>query len=135
MHTQGQWQGHHLKGDFSPTSAHNVEVRFLNDAYDGSLNFTEGHDKNLYVSSITLDGNKFGATDANPAELMSNGGFTIQTTAPAQTSSVARFSALSTTSTSDSTGQSTLAGGESQPVIGSAGDTLSGGLSGGAHDT
>ncbi|MCJ2021940.1 hypothetical protein MKK84_31825, partial [Methylobacterium sp. E-065] len=63
---------------------HNVEVRFLNDAYDGSFNFSEGHDKNLYVSSITLDGNKFGATDANPAVQLSNGGINF-TTAPVQT--------------------------------------------------
>ncbi|MCJ2021887.1 hypothetical protein MKK84_31515 [Methylobacterium sp. E-065] len=81
VHTQGQWQDVTLKGDFNPSSAHNVEVRFLNDAYDGSGQFTEGHDRNLYVSTVSLDGHSFGASEANPAVLLQNGGVTIATAA------------------------------------------------------
>ncbi|MCJ2017985.1 hypothetical protein MKK84_11195 [Methylobacterium sp. E-065] len=121
VHTQGQWQDITLKGDFSPTSAHNVEVRFLNDAYDGSFNFSEGHDKNLYVSSITLDGNKFGATDANPAALLSNGG-THFATAPVQTPG--------TGGTGGSTGGT---GGSTGGTGGSTGGT--GGSTGGTGNT
>ncbi|WP_267361210.1 MULTISPECIES: GDSL-type esterase/lipase family protein [unclassified Methylobacterium] len=40
VHGQNQWQDIALKGDFSPSSPHAVEVRFLNDAYDGSGHFS-----------------------------------------------------------------------------------------------
>ena len=79
VHGQNQWQDVTLKGDFSPSSAHAVEVRFLNDAYDGSGIFSEGHDRNLYVSSVTLDGDRFGTSEANPAVLLQNGSVTIAT--------------------------------------------------------
>ena len=81
VHGSNQWQDIALKGDFSPSSPHAVEVRFLNDAYDGSGQFSEGHDRNLYVSSVSLDGHSFGSSDANPTVLLQNGGVTIATTA------------------------------------------------------
>ncbi len=85
VHGQNQWQDVTLKGDFSPSSPHAVEVRFVNDAYDGSGQFSEGHDRNLYVGSVSLDGHSFGASEANPAVLLQNGGVTIATTAPSDT--------------------------------------------------
>jgi hypothetical protein len=54
-HSQGQTQTIQIAGNFDPTVSHQVQVKFLNDNWDGTAT-TDGHDVNLYVSSITLNG-------------------------------------------------------------------------------
>src|SRR6185312_11402551 len=54
-HSQGQTQTVEIDGNFDPTVAHQVQVKFLNDNWDGVAT-TDGHDVNLYVSSISLNG-------------------------------------------------------------------------------
>jgi len=54
VHSQGQWQDVVLTGDFDPTKAHDVQVRFANDKNDGGLGVGEGHDRNLYVDSMKI---------------------------------------------------------------------------------
>ncbi|SEG65408.1 carbohydrate-binding domain-containing protein [Bosea lathyri] len=55
LHVLGQWQQFDFSGPFAANTAHAVEVRFLNDAWDG-YGGGEGHDRNLYVQSLTLNG-------------------------------------------------------------------------------
>ncbi|MGE5537732.1 MAG: carbohydrate-binding domain-containing protein [Gemmatimonas sp.] len=51
-HGAGQWQDIGLPGTFS-TGAHSIDITFLNDAWGG----TPSTDRNLYVQSVTLNGN------------------------------------------------------------------------------
>lgn len=55
LHVLGQWQQFDFSGPFAANAVHAVEVRFLNDAWDG-YGGGEGHDRNLYVQSLTLNG-------------------------------------------------------------------------------
>jgi predicted RNA-binding protein with TRAM domain len=55
LHVLGEWQQFDFSGPFAANAAHSVEVRFLNDAWDG-YGGGEGHDRNLYVQSLTLNG-------------------------------------------------------------------------------
>ena len=54
-HSQGQTQTIQIAGNFDPTVAHQVQVKFVNDAWDGT-SAADGHDRNVYVSSISLNG-------------------------------------------------------------------------------
>ena len=75
-HAAGAWDTVNLTGDFS--TAHTVAVSFLNDANDG-----HGHDRNLYVIGMTIDGRAVataptldpgaGAVYSDLTELWSNG--------------------------------------------------------------
>jgi Ca2+-binding RTX toxin-like protein len=56
VHSQGQWQDLVLTGNFG-TGNHTVDVNFINNGWDGSTG--EGHDRNLYVGSLTLDGKTY----------------------------------------------------------------------------
>jgi beta-glucanase (GH16 family) len=70
VHNAGQWQDITVSGNFS--SPHEVDVRFINDAYGG----TDTQDINLYVDSIVVNGQHFdGAQAANNA----SGGYTDPT--------------------------------------------------------
>jgi beta-glucanase (GH16 family) len=52
VHANGQWQDIVLSGNFDPNAPHHIDVRFINDAWDGQLG--EGHDRNLYIGSVTI---------------------------------------------------------------------------------
>jgi beta-glucanase (GH16 family)/glutaredoxin-related protein len=73
VHANGQWQDISVSGDFNPAAAHHVEVRFINDAWDGRGG--EGHDRNLYIGSITMGTQVIAGTDAssNTASYGNNG--------------------------------------------------------------
>ena len=64
-HAQGKSQSVSLAGQWGP-GAHDVGVQFINDAYGG----TPTTDRNLYVNSVSLDGQAAGAA---PASLYANG--------------------------------------------------------------
>ena len=54
-HSLGQTQTITIAGNFDPLVAHQVQVKFTNDAWDGTST-ADGHDRNVYVDSITLNG-------------------------------------------------------------------------------
>ena len=54
-HSLGQVQTINVAGSFDPSVAHQVQVQFLNDAWDGTPN-VDGHDRNAYVESVSLNG-------------------------------------------------------------------------------
>ena len=62
VHANSQWQDISVSGNFDPNAAHHVEVRFINDAWDGGSG--EGHDRNLYVGSITVGTQVIAGTNA-----------------------------------------------------------------------
>ena len=69
VHENGAFQDITLSGNFDPANVHEVQVEFINDANDGQGGL-EGHDRNLYVDSLTLDGKVFqGEAAANTADL------------------------------------------------------------------
>ncbi|MGE5540657.1 MAG: carbohydrate-binding domain-containing protein, partial [Gemmatimonas sp.] len=51
LHNQGHWQDIDLGGTYS-SGAHKVDIQFLNDAWGG----TASTDRNLYVQSVTING-------------------------------------------------------------------------------
>src|SRR5690242_1173483 len=53
-HSQNQWQDIQL-GNFDATVAHQVQVKFVNDGWDGTAS-TDGHDRNVYIGSLTMNG-------------------------------------------------------------------------------
>src|SRR5581483_10045688 len=60
-HAAGQTQTVTINGNFDPLTAHQVQVQFINDGWDGTSWWTngtppDGHDVNLYVESISLNG-------------------------------------------------------------------------------
>ncbi len=60
-HSSGQWQTITIAGNFSSATAHQVQVEFTNDSWDGtswwaSGGSSDGHDVNVYVESISLNG-------------------------------------------------------------------------------
>ena len=57
-HAAGQWQDVIFHGDFA--NAHEADINFTNDAWGG----TAGLDRNVYVSSITLDGHQLTGAQA-----------------------------------------------------------------------
>ncbi|MCJ2079104.1 hypothetical protein MKK68_26320, partial [Methylobacterium sp. E-016] len=80
-HAAGAWDVVNLTGDFSVAS--DVTFQFINDASDG-----HGHDRNLYIGSVGLDGHVVsgsqaildagvGSTADGSAALWSNGGATF----------------------------------------------------------
>jgi hypothetical protein len=53
-HALGQTQTITINGNFDPMAAHQVQIQFINDNWDGQLG--DGHDINAYVESISLNG-------------------------------------------------------------------------------
>ena len=53
-HSQGQTQTIQIAGNFSATAAHQVQIQFINDNWDGQPG--DGNDINVYVKSIALNG-------------------------------------------------------------------------------
>jgi VCBS repeat-containing protein len=76
-HAAGATQAITLNGTFG-ANPKAVTVTFVNDLYTG----TPGQDRNLYVSSVTLNGVTY-ASLSGPATLFSNGSVTIALTLPA----------------------------------------------------
>jgi predicted xylan-binding protein with Ca-dependent carbohydrate-binding module/parallel beta helix pectate lyase-like protein len=72
-HTAGQTQTITINGNFDPLAAHQVQIKFINDGWDGTSWWTngtgpDGHDVNLYVDSISLNGTTMtGAQGTNGA--------------------------------------------------------------------
>ena len=65
-HSLGQTQTIQVPGTFDPTVAHQVQVNFINDSWDGQSG--DGHDINVYVNSISLNGATInGSTGTNTA--------------------------------------------------------------------
>ena len=62
VHANSQWQDITVSGNFDPNAAHHVEVRFINDAWDGQGG--EGHDRNLYVGSVAMGTHVIAGTNA-----------------------------------------------------------------------
>ncbi len=99
-HSQGQSQTIDISGNFDPSAAHQVQVQFLNDAWDGTPN-TDGHDRNVYVQSVALNGvtvagqhyvsdnASLGQTslDPNAAVMLIDGSATYNLPAPSATGS------------------------------------------------
>jgi hypothetical protein len=112
-HAQGQTQTIQVAGNFDPTVAHDVQVRFLNDNWDGQLG--DGHDVNVYVESVSLNGATIvgargtnnamagGAAPSNPDEAVMyvNGGidFHVPADAPATGGTIAGSNGAGPTAT------------------------------------
>jgi len=62
-HSLGQWQDITVAGNFTATGYHTVDVTFINDAWGGSLST----DRNLYVQSVTINGQNVSAAAFNNA--------------------------------------------------------------------
>jgi len=91
-HSLGQAQTITLPAEIDPTVPHQVQIQFVNDSWDGSVPNTDGHDRNVYVSSVSLDGstlhgNDFvsnnasmgqDSLDPNAAVMLTNGTATYQ---------------------------------------------------------
>ncbi|MCJ2133992.1 hypothetical protein MKK69_07920 [Methylobacterium sp. J-026] len=122
-----------VQGSFG-TGPHTVSVNFLNDAYNGP-----GNDRNLYVDSASYNG----ASVSDSSLSLLNWGtqeFTVPqgtSTLAAGTSTLAAGTSIThdTMASGSNYNPSYLAGSQSTLYSGSAGDTLYGGLSAGAHDT
>jgi hypothetical protein len=128
-HASGQTQTITISGNFNPDVAHQVQVEFVNDAWDGTSWWTngtgaDGHDRNVYIESIALNGQTLngsqgtdaadpsgGATDSNATEapMYTNGTVTFNVPAdpPATTSTSTSSTSGSGSSTSSSTSSST----------------------------
>jgi len=78
LHSKGQWQDITLTGPFD-NGPHTIDVNFINDLYSPGKH---GGDRNLYVQSVTIDGETVAATsgtntagpmDPNAADMLGNG--------------------------------------------------------------
>jgi hypothetical protein len=132
-HASGQTQTITITGNFDPTQAHQVQVQFVNDAWDGTSWWSnggsaDGHDRNLYVESISLNGQTLngsqgtdaanpggGATDSNPNEapMYTNGTLTFNVSDPPATTSAATTGTSGTSSTTTSGSSATTSSGTS----------------------
>jgi len=66
-HTAGQVQTIDVPGTFSSTAAHQVQIKFINDGWDGKTG--DGNDVNVYVESIELNGTTLsGISGTNTAQ-------------------------------------------------------------------
>jgi Ca-dependent carbohydrate-binding module xylan-binding/Right handed beta helix region len=73
-HSLGQTQTIQIAGNFDPTVAHQVQVKFINDAWDGTAYWTtgaspDGHDINAYVESIALNGTTIAGSQGTDAAI------------------------------------------------------------------
>ena len=88
LHARGDSNVFTLTGTWVATTTHQVQVAFLNDAYDG----TASTDRNLYISSIAFNGTTEAATATtlytNGPKTFTVGGSTASATAPADTLSL-----------------------------------------------
>jgi hypothetical protein len=126
-HASGQTQTITITGNFDPTSAHQVQVQFVNDAWDGTSWWSnggtaDGHDRNVYVESISLNGQTLNgsqgtdaatnggipAANANEAVMDVNGtlAFNVPADPPATTSTSASGASTSSTATTGTTSSS-----------------------------
>jgi chitinase len=124
-HASGQTQTITITGNFDPSVAHQVQVEFTNDSWDGTSWWSngsgaDGHDRNVYVEAISLNGqtiNGSQGTDAatngsvsasNPNEAVMdvNGTLTFNVPDPPATTST---SGSGTSSSASSTGSGGLA--------------------------
>jgi Ca-dependent carbohydrate-binding module xylan-binding len=62
VHANGQWQDITLSGHFDPDASHHIDVRFINDGWDGLVG--EGHDRNLYIGSLAIGTHVIDGTSA-----------------------------------------------------------------------
>ena len=68
-HSSGQTQTITISGNFSTTAAHQVQMEFTNDAWSGvswwsSGGHADGNDRNVYVQSISLNGETLTGNEA-----------------------------------------------------------------------
>ncbi len=75
VHSSGQWQTITIDGNFVSTVAHQVEVVFTNDDWDGTST-ANGHDRNVYVESISLNGATLEGSQA-ASNSAANGAITV----------------------------------------------------------
>jgi len=141
-HASGQTQTITITGNFDPTQAHQVQVEFVNDAWDGTSWWSnggsaDGHDRNVYVESIALNGQTLegsqgadaatngavSAANANEAVMDVNGTLTFNVPAdpPATTSASATGASGSSTSSAATTGTATSSGTSTDPTTSSVG--------------
>ncbi|HEX7968593.1 MAG TPA: carbohydrate-binding domain-containing protein, partial [Stellaceae bacterium] len=105
-HSQGQWQDINIAGNFDPSVAHQVQVQFVNDAWDGQ-GTTDGHDRNVYVGSITLNGQTIDGAHA-ASNTGTNGAVAADPTgAVMDTNGSLTFNAAAQSSSSGASGTST----------------------------
>jgi hypothetical protein len=139
-HSQGQTQTINIPGNFSASAAHHVQVKFINDAWDGQMG--DGNDINVYVESISLNGTTIAgiegtntasnglvpAANANEAVMDIDGTLTFNVPAesPASTSGSGAGASGSGASTTTTGSSSSGAGGGSS----GASTTTTGGSSG-----
>jgi hypothetical protein len=120
-HSQGQTETLQIPGSFDPTVAHQVQVKFLNDAWDGQSG--DGHDVNVYVQSISLNGQTLNGSqgantasngaiqgNANEAVMDIDGTLTFSVAAAATASAPAPAPAASTAGSGSSSGGGTTGG-------------------------
>ncbi len=141
-HSSGQTQTITIAGNFNPTVAHQVQVEFVNDAWDGTPWWSEGispdgHDRNVYVESISLNGETLNGSqgtdpapalppsNANEAVMDSNSTLTFNVPADAPATAGTGTSGTSTSSTGTS-GSSTTTSGSSTTTSDSSGTSASG---------
>jgi beta-glucanase (GH16 family) len=109
-HAAGQWQDVTLTGDFG-TGPHDVAINFINDAWGGS----DSTDRNLYVQSVTLNGETVQGTSAiNDAA----NGHVVSDAAAMDINGTALFHTTGTTVTDPGTGDTGSTGGTTTPTDG-----------------
>jgi hypothetical protein len=119
-HWSGQTQTIAITGNFDPSVAHQVQVKFVNDAWDGTdyVGSPDGHDRNVYVESITLNGETLnggqgsnaannGAPDSNSNEAFMNVNGTLTFNVPADPPASTGASSTGTSGSGSSTSSST----------------------------
>jgi hypothetical protein len=130
-HSAGQTQTIQVPGNFDPTVAHQVQVKFINDAWDGQSG--DGNDINAYVESISLNGTSIAGAhgtnnatnggvqpaNANEAVMDINGTLTFNVAADPPAASVSSSTSGSGSSGSGSTsaGSATLLNGAAAGIL------------------
>lgn len=71
-HASGEWQEVIIRGDLDIEHGSEVAISFLNDAWQGT-----GKDRNLYIHSVSLNGDDMRAAETGSAEFLHDGTFLL----------------------------------------------------------
>jgi hypothetical protein len=136
-HSSGQMQTIQIAGNFDPSVAHQVQVKFVNDAWDGTSWWSngsgpDGHDLNVYISSISLNGTTLNGSqgidaanngvihdpNANEAVMSNNGTVTFNVPDPPAAATGTSGAGGTNTSSTGTSGTSAGGTGAGTPVSG-----------------